>query len=243
MQNHLGFIKVGRSTRVEHRRRSLEVADECTIRLVAVVEGAGEFEETMLFNLDEHRLIGEWFEGDDLCRACVEIEVASLSEALGREPRKLMWPYPLADDAAADDWIKRCEDRRALVSINNAYGRQIASMKEAEPTEPDPSRYHDVALWTLLWRFERQTRTIVMPKEGKNDEEVLIGYREGWPDGDIVPYYTTDVAAALLLWPDSDRPKTWSGSAWSCCIEGLKARKTRLAADGLQSLWAHLPSN
>src|SRR5438309_1979624 len=125
MQNHVGFIKVGRSANVEARRRALERTDECSIAIVAIIETAGEFEETMHVNLGDHRIIGEWFEGDELCRDCIAIEVEALSDAIGRELPKLVWPYALAEDELADGWLARCEQHRTGVSIDKEIQRVI----------------------------------------------------------------------------------------------------------------------
>lgn len=238
MQNHVGFVKIGRSVRVEARRRSLETTDECTVAIVAVVEDAGDYEETILLNLNEHRLIGEWFEGDKLCRDCVAIEIEALSEALGRDPPKLEWPYLLADDDATNDWIERCEGRRTIASINRQYSRIIRDMDKGEPEKPDTSRYWDVNLWTVLWRFERQMHTLVMSAKSKTGEEILIGHYEGSNIDEIVPHYTTNVAYALTLFPVNDRPTEWIGSAWNCCVTGIKARRVALRTNGLTALTA-----
>ncbi|MBX3593390.1 GIY-YIG nuclease family protein [Sphingomonas sp.] len=237
MQNHVGFIKIGRSVDVDKRRRQIEMTDECTVALVAVIPDAGHDEETMLLNLADHQVIGEWFLGDELCRDCVAIEIEALCEVLGRDPPALEWPFPVASEAATEAWLDRCEQRRTVASINREYGRRIRAMAESSSSASDPSRYNDVSLWSLLWRFERQVGTIVTPKTGKKGETVLVGHREGDAVGEIVPHYSTDVTAALLLWPDADRPEAWSGSAWDCCIAALKARKARLASDGLAALW------
>ena len=186
MQNHVGFIKVGRSTNVGVRLRSLERTDDCSIAIVAVIEDAGDFEETMLLNLDAHRLIGEWFEGDELCRECMATEVEELSKVLGRSPPRLSWPYALTSEEQTNEWIDRCEDRRIVASINRDYGRHLRAMREDRTSAHDPMRYRDIGLWTLLWRFEWQLGTIISSTKGREGEEVLVGYREGWPEGEVV---------------------------------------------------------
>src|SRR3546814_21112199 len=63
MQNHVGLIKIGRTGQnVEARRRAIERDDAYTIKIVAVIEDGGDFEEIMLANLDEQQVIVEWYE-------------------------------------------------------------------------------------------------------------------------------------------------------------------------------------
>src|SRR3546814_17853879 len=86
MQNHVGLIKIGRTGQnVEARRRAIERDDACTIKIVAVIEDGGDFEEIMLANLDEHQVIGEWYDGSEMCRIDLASEVREIGRASSRE--------------------------------------------------------------------------------------------------------------------------------------------------------------
>ena len=72
MQNEFGLIKIGRSIAVESRRQNLQQTDRCQIEIVAVFDFWGSLEETIHLELEEFRLIGEWFAGDEeaLLQSC-----------------------------------------------------------------------------------------------------------------------------------------------------------------------------
>lgn len=223
MQNHLGLVKIGRSVRVEQRRRTLEKADECEIRVVAVFENEGDREESIHIELEDQRLIGEWFDGDKKA-------LKSIIKALGLTS-DIVWPYPLADNDTICDWLNLVEKKRAIISADKQFQRCIREMAAMPDGDPhDHIRFHDGKIWSVLWRFEHCENTIYMVSEGNSGDIVLQGYREGYTEPEIIPLYTTSTEAALQLWPEQDRPDRWEGTAWTCCIAALQARKARINA-------------
>lgn len=222
MQNQLGLIKIGRSGNVEHRRRTVEIVDACAIQTVAILKNSGDLEETIHLALDDHRVIGEWFDGSEEARTAIVKAVCLRTD--------IAWPYSLADDDSICDWLDLIEDRRAMISADKAYQTCIREMRASSECRADPDRYLESKIWSVVWRFEYRCRTLVFRDKNANGDVVLTGHRSNSDEPDIIPRYTTDVTAALALWPDEDRPREWNGSAWECCIAAIEARKARVRA-------------
>jgi hypothetical protein len=221
MQNEFGFIKVGRSARVEQRRRTLESTNSCAIALVAVIEDGGDLEEAIHIALDEYRIIGEWFEGHDSARAAI-IKAVGL-------PDSQAWPHAVAEDDASSKWLEKIEGRRAITAADKALrglARDMTRYPESQAT--DTIRWYDTHIWTIPLRFEKGLNTLIFSEKGEDGTLVLVGARSDMDETEIVPFYTRDVEAAMTLWPEADRPASWNGTAWDCCIAALEARRARL---------------
>jgi len=221
MQNEFGFVKVGRSARVEQRRRALEKTDMCRIQVVLVVPGAGDREEEVHIACDDHRILGEWFDGTPEAREDV-------LQAVGwRLP--VVWPFDLCGDDEAEAWFDLLDEKRAIRSMNREFGR-VALNLDRDPIDPatDPMRYADITIWSAIWRFEHRCDTMVFTEKDADGKEILVGRRRGDPNGDVLPFYTRDMEAALALWPEALRPESWTGSAAECCAAALRARKRKV---------------
>lgn len=77
LQNEFGFIKIGRSLNMPRRVNALSASDGCEIYVVEVCTNCGDLEELLHIELDEHRVVGEWFEGTDEARARIAELLAS----------------------------------------------------------------------------------------------------------------------------------------------------------------------
>lgn len=238
MQNHVGLIKIGRTGQnVEARRRAIERDDACTIKIVAVIEDGGDFEEIMLANLDEHQVIGEWYDGSEMCRIDLASEVRALCEALTCDAPTLDWPYNLANQETTENWLVECEQRRIAASVVRQYSRVIGRLKNWNSEQIDELRCRDTEIWTTLYRFERQAGTMALNDTTSAGERILIGhYSNGPASGMVIPNYVDDVAAALSLFPTPTRPIAWDGSILDCCIAAIEARRTFINENGLAAL-------
>jgi hypothetical protein len=223
MQNHLGLIKVGRSKNVEARRRRLEVADNCDIEIVALIEGCGEFEDGFHTLLRRHCLYGEWYDGDDKARKAIA-RLTGLS-------RTVKWPFALSDNDTICDWLDELlENRRERESIDKLFQRCIRDLADTPEEDRRDARWRDGKIWEMLIRFEHGERPFYSVMEGKDGQRILEGWNPVTEGTEIIPCYTTDLNAALALWPDEERPKQWDGSVRDCCVSALKARKARTKA-------------
>ena len=223
MQNHLGFIKIGRSTNVQARKKSLERADQCMIAIVAVVPKAGHLEERILVDLNGQRVLGEWIAGDQHSRNLVSASVHLAARSLRRKSPLLSWRYELADDETANAWLDQCEKSRILAGIQKKFDRCIRDMRRAGmPIDIDSYRFCDGLLCGLI-----SDRMYFVEADEAGEAQYTI-YPDDLDQRRSLPRFTRDINAALQLWPDEDRPESWTGSAWDCCIAGLKARRARL---------------
>lgn len=221
MQNHLGLIKIGRSANAELRRRRLEVADVCEIKIIRIFEDKGNKEAKIHSRLSWYRAFGEWYYGDEIARW-------EISKCTGL-PRNVEWPYPLADDDAIDNWLERLERRRDLESADKMLQRIITNMARGTDDTKD-YRDLDAQIWMRLTRFEHREHVIYFVEEGPNGEAVYVCYDPVTRERQIVPFFTTDLQAALSLWPDEQQPSRWDGTIWECCVGGLRARKASIKA-------------
>ena len=102
----------------------------------------------------------------------------------------------------------------------------MTAASEAEAASS--ARWIDGSIWVLIWWFEHELAAGVAISSDKNGKPIHMGHRAGYPIVPL-PFYTTILADALSVWPDEERPQTWFGTAWECCIAGLRARKARIA--------------
>ena len=205
MQNEHGLIKIGRSVDPERRRRVLEAEERCRIVLVAVQENWGRFEEAIHIDMDDFRIMGEWFSGDAFAR-----ELALIHFGM---PKDTKWPFEL-NQMAAEAWLDELEQWRTIRSVRKSIDHTIQTLRRAEPGAP----FLDFHIWHTIWvvargkdwwvSVDRKGRDIVTNSSDEAPRQILA--------------YTTDVEAALTLWPDGDRPARWLRSAKDCCIAALK---------------------
>lgn len=213
MQNEHGLIKIGRSIDPEKRRRVLETAYACGIRIVVVLRHQGDREEAIHMALAEHHIAGEWFEGHDLARA-------NIQALLDVEMR---WPFAL-DQEAADDWLTGFFDRRDWRSIEKEYQRFFASsmLKASPPFWGIDSR---------IWRLHQvsQTGQWVVTHVGRNGSDVVLTSRCPQTKRIVaVPRYSLDLEASMALWPDDARPASWDGEPLACAVAALRVRLARM---------------
>jgi len=211
MQNEHGLIKIGRSDDPERRRRSLETEEMCRIAIVAVQENWGEFEEEIHIDMGECRVLGEWFEGDDFTR-----EMSLIHFNL---PPVTPWPFEY-DIEAAGAWLDRVEEWRWFRTIRKFITAVILELKR-EPGSP----YLDSRVWWAMSSARQISGGISVEENG---QMVVVGAdatREH-----LLPY-STDVEAALTLWPEGERPARWLRSAADCCSAALRSELEKLAAE------------
>lgn len=212
MQNEHGLLKVGRSADPERRRRTLETEEMCLIEIVAVQEDRGDMEEEIHLELDEFRIIGEWFSGCDDARELALIWFL--------QPDDTAWPFEF-DEKAAAAWLDRVEEWRWFRSVRKTITTAILDLKSG-PGSP----YLDFRVWLAMWVFARQKNWII---DVQKDGLQMVYRGDDAPLEPLLPY-TTDVAAALTLWPDGQRPARWLRSALDCCIAALRAELETLGA-------------
>lgn len=136
MQNEHGRIKVGRSVDPERRRRQLQRLDQCQIEIVTVLADRGRRELAVHRALRKHHIDGEWFAGDEASRAAI-VRVFRVGD--------LRWPFSLAE-AAAEAWLERLSDLRAVRLAEKEYGRQLRELHHCGPGWNADSR-----IWPMLW--------------------------------------------------------------------------------------------
>ena len=213
MQNEFGLIKIGRSISVQTRRNNLQQTDQCRIEIVAVIDFWGPLEETIHLELDEFRLIGEWFYGDAEARAAIEGVI--------KRESSIDWPFAY-DEVGAEKWFDHLTVVRRANYISKELYRTVRMMKASgEPGWVHDSRIH----WSL--HLARTGQRAMISIETRNGETVAVEYHEGGTEL-VVPAYTAFVANALLVWPEDIRPAFWEGTAFDCCIAAMEAVRARL---------------
>lgn len=146
MQNEHGLLKIGRSVRVEQRRAALEKTEDCRIAIVFVVEDEGLNEEWLHLEMDDHRVIGEWFEGSEEAKAHL-LRTLEWTEPVQR-------PHAFARGEAAEGWLARLEAKRAGRALNRELGRLALDKKQRPlPPESDPGRFMDTHIPPSLSPF------------------------------------------------------------------------------------------
>ena len=213
MQNEFGLIKIGRSIAVETRRNNLQQTERCKIEIVAVFDLWGSLEETIHLELEEFRLIGVWFAGDDEARAAIE-------EVINPDA-PFVWPFTY-DEPRAEEWYDHLSVVRAASYINKELYRTVRDMKGSG----EPSWVHDSRIHSAL-HLARTGQRAMISIETRNAETVVVEHREDDTES-LVPAYTATVANALLVWPEDIRPASWEGTALDCCIAALEAVRRQL---------------
>lgn len=208
MQNEFGLIKIGRSLDCVTRLYNLRQTERCHIEIIAIYANAGADEETIHIALDDYRLFGEWFAGDDEARAAIEAEITP--------PEPLAWRFAY-DEAGAEAWFNHMQVVRDASYISKAIHRQITILREAVK----PSHLYDGRVaWALEIAATGEHSMVVTLREG----ETLITRR----GQTLIPAYTASIENALLAWPEDIRPASWDGTAIECCIAALQAVRARL---------------
>lgn len=215
LQNEHGCIKIGRSVNVEQRVAQLRKSERCKIEIVDVYRECGDMEEDLHIDLDDFRIIGEWFLGTDEARTAIH-------EVMGDDDLPFEWPFAF-DLAATEKWVDELDRVRDAASVKRELLREIGILRTA--TEP---------CWSLDGRIfgvkdyaETGGRCHQRPARTKGTKNYEWFDPEAGTSG-IIPSYTSDIASALLVWPEDIRPATWEGSPIECCIAGLAAIRARL---------------
>lgn len=236
LQNEFGFIKIGRSVNVPQRVNALRASDGCEIHVVEVYTTCGDLEEWLHIELDEHRVVGEWFAGTDEARA-------KLAELLASPDMGWQHPY---DWDAAQGWLEKIDEARDKRAIKHLIGKQIGILR-GQTVGDKALDWHVLLAWRLAVAGDSPL-VVSRPVKGKRnewqdmwcdrrpDEELAAQKRlkPWWQDYLVlVPPFTTDVSAALTLWPEESRPTQWQGTAIECCIAalvGLRASLPKVSA-------------
>jgi hypothetical protein len=74
----------------------------------------------------------------------------------------------------------------------------------------------------MLEYGERYTGTV---KQAPNGETFTVCWVNGLEV--VVRPFTQDIDTALSLWPEHQRPTSWSGSALDCCRAAIEARRAQ----------------
>jgi len=205
IQNHLGLLKIGRAGDTKARFRRIARDDLCEVIPVAIREREGWREPFAHRMLRKHNLIGEWYDGTDKARRAV-IRAIPLH-------RHTEWLVSLGELGAIEAWHDRVRINRQVISARKLYQRVIQHMSHHGPHDAFDLEHYKI--WEIMERYEA----------GRNERDfnlIRLEYSH-----DIMPKFTTDIEAAMSLWPDDARPAMWHGSAWDCCVEALKIRRSR----------------
>lgn len=213
LQNEFGLIKIGRSVAVEERRRKLTYEDRARIEIVAVFPFAGDQEEPAHIKLRRHRLIGEWFSGSDETRAAIARHFDV----------ELTWPFEFSAEYAAI-WLKHMERVRQARKLRQSIYRAVQTLQRWD----GPNHILDAIAFTA-WREAISGKPIDMLSRelwAMSPETRLEHQRTR---GEVAELrVSTDLAAALQLWPEDARPQHWGGSPLECCIAALQEWRIRL---------------
>lgn len=226
-QNEFGLIKIGRSHDVERRCRYLARELGCQIDIVAVVPESGHMEEYFHITLDHHCVGYEWFDGTEEAKAEIvsEMLIADLVEA---------WPFAL-DRSKADAWLDSFYDHQATLSIKKSRLREFNYFRTnvfgtMDPKHQIGNRSHDLRLWRIINEDLEDEFVPTFEKLKDGTYDAVLEKRSTGKKVGRIPDYTTVLDDALLVWPDSKRPKVWTicvkGStlAFTCAVMGLAAR-------------------
>lgn len=208
MQNQHGAIKIGRSDDPAKRLKALEASTNSKIRIVAVLPQQGAQEERVHIRLRRYHFSGEWFSG---CKSC--------QRAIGQTLRlsKIRFPYSWKR-ARAEQWREAMHLASILPRLRKERVRLIGLLKAIETGLHDAScqcggHWLDVSIW-----FEMNHRI----------NRLFFGYDSPVDVNELqMDSYSTDLSAALSLWPEDSRPTQWTrqypGSTieLNCCIAGL----------------------
>lgn len=212
MQNAAGLIKIGRSSRVEARRRSLERECRCPVAIVASPVGSGRNEEEIHDRLSRFRIGHEWFSGTARARRAIaeafDVEIAS-------------WPFEY-DPEAARLWREQFFAMQVAEGGKRYWRRRVRQMKGVLLGYIDPSglRHVDSDIW--INRGDDGPRMVIV----KNGQLFQWTESEGQTAREV-PRYTSDLALAMSLWPESSpmpEGKAAPGSPLEWCIAALCER-------------------
>lgn len=221
MQNAYGLIKIGRSQNPERRRQQLERQLGCSIALVSRQHGRGLDEEKVHLALQRHHLSHEWFKGSHEARRAVA-RILKLGPGLA-------WPYQL-DELRAAEWATQFMAAQADSYWRSRRRRVIGILKGAELALGLLASYQKWGFASLdadIWSADNPGEVCVITTGADGRSIALRNTNQGAPE---VPHYTTELTAAMTLWPVgsnpySDDPKTWPRmTAFTCCIAALGAR-------------------
>jgi len=218
LQNEFGLIKIGRSVDVERRRSRLTYQDRAQVEIVAVFPFAGDQEEPAHIALHEHRLIGEWFSGNDEARV-----------AIGRYFKlELTWPFEFNAEYAAL-WLGHMQRVRQVRKVRQSIYRAVQTLQRWE----GPKHILDEIAFTAWREAVSGTPANVLAREllGMSVAARLEHQRTRGQVAEL--RVSTDQGAALQLWPDDTRPRHWNGSPLQCCIAALQEWRSRLKEPNL----------
>lgn len=213
MQNEFGCIKVGRSVDPWERRYALRQTEHCQVELVIAVQGGGEYEEGIHFNLRKHHIAGEWFNGTDAARKAI---------AKIFKPLTLEWKFDYDPEGAAE-WLDRLHVVRAAHSIRMNFSRQIGILRTTE----GPHELHDLSL-LQMFHYAKTGTYPVITRQRINGKTHYAWRNPETAQQEPIPAYSGNVAVALSAWPNDVRPETWEGTAIECCIAALRIIRRRL---------------
>jgi hypothetical protein len=208
MQNQHGAIKVGRSADPASRLKALEKSIGCEIRLIAALPEHGEQEERVHIRLRRYHFTGEWFSG---CASCQK----AISQTL--RLTKVRFPFSWKR-ARAEQWRRTMHLASVLPRMRKERVRLIGLLKAVETGLHNGAvqrggHWLDFSIW---FEMNQRINRLFFGDDRPIDATQLK----------IAPY-TTDLSAALSLWPEEKRPTQWSeqhvGSTveLNCCIAGL----------------------
>jgi hypothetical protein len=220
MQNHLGLIKVGKSNNVERRRNQLARADRCEVTIVHVIPNGGCDERAVLQVLSDHCKYGEWFSGSASTRAAVK--------RLTCIPQTVEWPFPEAAKEHIDSWITQLEELRQTASREKLSQRLINDLAASAHSDAGISEHYDFKIWEMIWKYDAGLDPWVFWTTDEQGNELRLAKRYTDDTPQPLPAFTSEISAALLTWPDDLRPDYWTGSAITCCVEGLVRRRERM---------------
>lgn len=209
MQNEVGLVKIGRSLDPERRRRALQSDEQCAVNLISVLIGQGHREEATHLSLSDHLIEGEWFEGTAEAQAAI----SALLPELGR----IDWPF-LYDAGEAEAWLDGFFARRDRRSLRKQFYRML----NVHLRGGSPGYGTDAMIGIMI---------SLTGRDGSNAEPttaVVRAARTSKTPGP--PNYSTNLQAALAVWPDDCRPSVWEGSAHDCAIAALEELYRRLPA-------------
>lgn len=221
LQNHLGLIKIGRSKNYKIRLGRIERDDLCKVELVSLLKDKGSEEQEYLSHLKRYNICGEWFEGHEEARKKI---ADLLCEGLNTD-----WPFKLAHDDLVDEWCDLIEAHRHAISVSKLSQRFIRKMENSYEQDGSCNLHCDRKIGQIIWEYDEGNSYLTTGEEIDGVDVTLV-YLNDIKLPFPLPTFTTDVSDALLTWPESKRPLNWSGTAWDCCIEGLKARRRDMMA-------------
>lgn len=219
IQNHLGLIKIGKTRQLKIRLGRIERDDLCTVQLVSLHQDKGDEEQKYLSHFEPYRLVGEWLDGHDRARK-------DIADHLCSGPAT-QWPFQPASDSKIAKWLDEVEAKRSAISKAKLSQRFIRKMENFYERDGSWNLHCDWKIGQIIWEYDEEHSYQTIPQKIDSIDTTLVSF------GDVdlrfpLPKFTANISDALLTWPESERPQRWSGTAWDCCIEGLKARRNNM---------------